>query len=306
MLDLLISLTAMFVLCGAAVILGGVLEGMANRRIVILLQILVTILMGGYLYWLMDSPLLVALVPYSGAIVLSNWLPLMGAFFAGICYRTTAISAVRRAFLSTALLSLCTYSLVSPILGDAPRCADVEFERILEFQTTEQTCSPACAAGLLRLHGIHATERELSELCLTRQGTHWLGLYRGLKLKTQGTPWDVVVEKISGDELRDGCHLPGILSLTFGDVVSQARVEEGFQSNVGHSVVSLGKTASGNLQVFDPSPDYGFETWNNETLQDVESAILVRLVSRDGSPVPFSRLNPMMASQWNTVAWARR
>ncbi|MBL8811581.1 MAG: hypothetical protein JNM43_15535 [Planctomycetaceae bacterium] len=306
MLDLLISLTAMFVLCGVAALCGGVLQGMANRRIVILLQIFVTILMGGYLYWLMDSPLLVALVPHSGAIVLSNWLPLMGAFFAGICFRTAAISAVRRAFLSTALLSLCVYSLVSPLLGDAPRCAEVDFERILEFQTTEQTCSPACAAGLLRLHGIHATERELSQLCLTRQGTHWLGLYRGLKLKTQGTPWDVVVEKISGDELRDGRHPPGILSLTFGDVVSQARIEEGFQSNVGHSVVSLGKTASGNLQVFDPSPDYGFETWNNETLQDVESAILVRLVSRDGSPVPFSRLNPMMASQWNTVAWARR
>ncbi len=306
MLDLLISVTAMLILCGVAAACGGALQGMANRRLVILLQILVAVLMGGYLYWLMDSPLLVSIVPLSAAIVLSNWLPLMGAFFAGICFRTAAISAVRRAFLSTALLSLCAYSLVSPLLGESPRCADVDFERILEFQTTEQTCSPACAAGLLRLHGIHATERELSKLCLTRQGTHWLGLYRGLKLKTEGTPWDVVVEKISGDELREGSHSPGILSLTFGDVVSQAQSEEGFQSSVGHSVVSLGRTASGNLQVFDPSPDYGFETWNQETLQDIESAILVRLVSRDGSPVPFSRLNPMMASQWNTVAWARR
>lgn len=306
MLDLIVSLLAMFVLCGFAAVCGATVQTFSSRRLVALMQIFVAILMGGYLYWLMDSPLLVALIPHSSAIILSNWLPLMGAFFAGICFRTVAISAVRRAFLTTALLSLCTYSLMSPLLGDSPRCADVDFERILEFQTTEQTCSPACAAGLLRLHGIHATERELSGLCLTRHGTHWLGLYRGLKLKTEGTPWDVVVEKISGDELRDGNHAPGILSLTFGDVVSQARIEEGFQSSVGHSVISLGKTASGNLQVFDPSPDYGFECWNNETLQDVESAILVRLVSRDGTPVPFSRLNPMMASQWNTVAWARR
>lgn len=306
MLDLIVSLLAMLVLCGFAAVCGATAQAFSSRRLVGLLQIFVAILMAGYLYWLMDSPLLVTLIPHSSAIILSNWLPLMGAFFAGICFRTVAISAVRRAFLTTALLSLCTYSLMSPLLGDSPRCAEVDYERILEFQTTEQTCSPACAAGLLRLHGIHATERELSRLCLTRQGTHWLGLYRGLKLKTQGTPWDVVVEKISGDELRDGMHSPGILSLTFGDVVSQARIEEGFQSDVGHSVISLGKTASGNLQVFDPSPDYGFECWNRDTLQDVESAILVRLVSRDGTPVPFSRLNPMMASQWNTVAWARR
>lgn len=306
MLDLIISLLAMFVLCGFAAVCGAAVQTFSSRRLVALLQILTATLMGGYLYWLMDSPLLVTLIPHSSAIILSNWLPLMGAFFAGICFRTVTISPVRRAFLTTALLSLCTYSLMSPLLGDSPRCAEVDFERILEFQTTEQTCSPACAAGLLRLHGIHATERELSELCLTRHGTHWLGLYRGLKLKTRGTPWDVVVEKISGDELRHGRHSPGILSLTFGEVISQARLEEGFQSSVGHSVISLGKTSSGILQVFDPSPDYGFECWNKDTLQDVESAILVRLVSRDGTPVPFSRLNPMMASQWNTVAWARR
>ena len=31
----------------------------------------------------------------------------------------------------------------------------------------------------------------MAELCLTRRGTSWMGLYRGLKLKTEGTPWKV-------------------------------------------------------------------------------------------------------------------
>src|SRR5260221_7046371 len=38
--------------------------------------------------------------------------------------------------------------------------------------------------------GISATEQEMADLCITRRGTYWQGLYRGLKLKTAGTLWE--------------------------------------------------------------------------------------------------------------------
>ena len=46
---------------------------------------------------------------------------------------------------------------------------------------------PRCCASTAS----QSTEQEMAELCLTRHGTSWQGLYRGLKLKTAGTGWDV-------------------------------------------------------------------------------------------------------------------
>ena len=57
------------------------------------------------------------------------------------------------------------------------------------MQSSPHTCSAASAATLLRFYGIRATEQEMAELCLTRSGTTWLGLYHGLASKLLGSQY---------------------------------------------------------------------------------------------------------------------
>ena len=307
MSDLQISLLLMTTLSAAFAVLGAVLQGMRDGRPLAVALISVTLLMLVYVLLIWDSPLIVRLLPFSGAIILGNWLPLIGSFYSGVCFCATSVPRHRRAVLSCVLLCLCGYSLVSPLLGKSPVCARVEFERVLEFQTTDTTCSAACAASLLRMHQIDATEREMAELCLTREGTHWLGLYRGLKVKTAGTAWDVVVESVSGQSLMQRGSESGVLSLTFHGRAANRSFETGFQMQSGHSVICLGPGDLGTLHVFDPSPDYGFESWDWKQLDQVESAILLRLVPREGVSAAGQKIaDPRRLQERNVVYWERQ
>ena len=182
----------------------------------------------------------------------------------------------------------------------------VRGDRILDFQTTDRTCSAACAAGLLRLHGIAATEDELAQLCLTRRGTHWLGVFRGLKIKTAGTEWDVVVEDVTPEQLTRGTNSVGVLALTFSADAAAQTLETGFGAEVGHTVVSLGTSPWGTLEVFDPSPDYGFESWNARVLADIKKGILLRLVSRKGSPSLLPGFDAYGRATWKSPSIALR
>lgn len=306
MLDLQLSIAGMTILCLIAATGGSELQKNATRGVVIASLAGVCGLMAVYLIWIWDRPVLSRILPFSGAIILGNWLPLSGSFFIGICIRTIRITIARRILLTAVMAGLCGYSLVSPLLGDAPLCIPLIHGQVLDFQTTDTTCSAACAAGLLRIHGITATEGELAELCLTRRGTHWLGVYRGLKLKTAGTEWDVVAEEVPAAELVRGRSPLGVLSLTFGPDSAARAQESGFDTNRGHSVVSLGRTDGAGLTIFDPSPDYGIESWDSELLQDIEGCILLRLVSRRGSPSPQFNLTAYRQPYWKNPRFAQR
>jgi hypothetical protein len=291
MLDLKISLALMLGLCLAAACAGAALQRRGDRRAVTLALLLVSGVMTVYLTLIWDRPLLSRLLPFSGAIILGNWLPVMGAFLAGICWRTPCISRARRWTLAPSLCLLGGYSLVSPLLGESPRVMPTMNEASLAYQTTESTCSAACAAALLRLHGIAATEQELADLCLTRRGTHWLGVYRGLKLKTAGTEWTVVVDEINPSSLNHSALPLGVLSLTFHPLSAERARESGFGTDVGHSVLSLGRSQRHRVIVFDPAPDYGIEYWDAQTCGDIRNGILLRLVSTRGTPSPRAEWN---------------
>ncbi len=307
MLDLVFSLLGMTVLCLTAGLCGGQLQRRASKPVVVAVLAFVTIGMAAYLSWVWNRPLLATILPFSNAIIVGNWLPVVGAFFAGVCLQTKKIVPGRRVLLGVTLSSLCGYSLLSPVLGNAPECRVTgQGDRLLEFQTTDQTCSAACAAGLLRMHGIDATEDELARLCLTRRGTHWLGVFRGLKIKTAGTEWDVVVEEVSPQHLTKGSHPPGVLAMTFAERSAEHSFESGFASTMGHAVICLGNSEWETLEVFDPSPDYGFESWNARILADVETGIMLRLVSRKGSPSPLDGLDTNRPSTWNERRVASR
>lgn len=307
MQDLQISLAIMssLTLCLAGV--GIYLQRRTQRRTQQACMLLSIIAMAVYLACLWNSPLLVSLLPFSSAVILGNWLVPGGGFLAGILMSSRCIHPLRRGLLACSLLLLCAYSLISPLLGTAPRCANVEFERILEFQTTETTCSAACAAGLLRLHGIAATEREMADLCLTRRGTHWLGVYRGLKLKTAGTEWDVVAERLTIPEILSAGNTPGVLSLSLHGWAASRTEDTQLAGLSGHSVILLGQRRPGEAAVFDPSPDYGFDVWTESALQGVDSAIRLRLVSRGGRTITApASADAEALYNWNTVYWSRR
>jgi hypothetical protein len=133
-----------------------------------------------------------------------------------------------------------------------------------------------------------------------------LGVYRGLKLKTAGTEWDVIAEEVAAPELlRDKPPL-GVLSLTFGSGSVARAKESGFGTDIGHSVVSLGYSEGDSMGVFDPSPDYGIESWDRLVLQDIENCILLRLVSRNGSSSPEFDLAAYRTPYWQNPRVAQR
>lgn len=285
MVDLYLSLAVMLTLCGLAAFVGAGLQQRAGRAMVVSAEVLVCLATVAYLNFLWDRPSLSRLLPFSSTIILGNWLPIVGSFFLGVCLKTERITSLRRIVLAICMVAISGYSLAKPMLGKPPVCVPMMDDRTLDFQTTDQTCSAACAASLLRLHGVAANEKELAQLCLTRHGTHWLGVYRGLKLKTADTKWDVVVEEVSTQDLFSGQFGPGILALSFhaAEFGRPCDPEWGFASDVGHSVLILKSSSPASLEVFDPAPDYGFETWNEDVLASVRNGILLRLVPRDGS-----------------------
>jgi hypothetical protein len=283
MVDLYLSLGLMLSLCGLAAFAGASLQDRARQATIVRVELLVCLVAGAYLLFLWDRPIISVLMPFSSTIILGNWLPVFGSFLLGVCLKTERIALLRRVGLSAILVAISGYSLMHPVLGNPPECMPVMGHRTLDFQTTDRTCSAACAVGLLRLHGVSATESELADLCLTRKGTHWLGVYRGLKLKTMNTNWDVVVQEVGTQELFSGRLGPGLLAMSFHATESgdPCDLEWGFESSSGHSVLVLSVRSGESLDVFDPDTDCGFETWTDDALRNLHHAILLRLVPRN-------------------------
>ena len=236
-----------------------------------------------YFFGLWDRPILAYIMPSSGLIILANWLPCWGAFIVGIYANATSVAQGRRVVVCIATVLLASYSGVAPLIGTPPRCSPPVGDSALQFQTTPFTCSAAAAATVLRLHGIAATESELAELCLTREGTHWLGVYRGLKLKTMDTAWDVAVEPFTEDALNNGVGLPCVLSISVDTSRFSMDIDHGFLENAGHSVVYLCRDSPSLITVFDPSPEYGLEQWDSSILDCISRGIVLRLVPRRDS-----------------------
>ncbi len=241
-----------------------------------------SVMMVVYIVYLWNQPILASLVPVSGLVILANWLPIWGCFFTGIYVATSDINHYRRAIISSATLLLCVYSAIAPLTGVPPVCSSgPSADSGLQYQSTPFTCSAACAASLLRLHGIAATEGEMAELCLTREGTHWMGLFRGLKLKTVGTLWDVVVEPIGNDGDVPNRYRPTVLSINIDTSGFAKGVDHGFQTDRGHSVVYLRSRGNDRITVFDPSPDFGIDHWDHRVLSCIKSGVAVFLIPRD-------------------------
>ena len=239
-----------------------------------------TMLLGtGYFCFLWDQVLLSRVVPHSSLVVLGNWFPMFAGVLCGVAW-TSRLSVLRRSIAVSSLGIAALAILISPLTGTSPTCGDQWRDGVC-IQTTKHTCSPASAATLLRKYGIEATESEMSNLCLTREGTTWQGLYRGLSLKTHGTPWDVEVFEGTFDDLRSTDAAPAIL---VARLPVERRSDSQFTDTSGwipgqsHSVVFSHFLNDHTVVMNDPS--FGREIWRVEDLKTLWTGRAIRLVPR--------------------------
>jgi hypothetical protein len=207
-------------------------------------------------------------LPYSSIVVLSNWFPPAAAFLAGITWTHGYGSKTRRVLFGGTLFATSCWSVASPLLGSPPVCENIWDQQRVCRQTSRYTCTPAAAAMLLTRHGIPAQESEMAELCLTRKGTTWQGLFRGLTIKTRDQPYRVRVVECDWDELPEKLTGPAILSV--GIDPSKPYPEHytkywGWMPGVRHSVMLRGVISDGRLSIADPA--VGAELWTEVDLQ---------------------------------------
>ncbi|MHC4877632.1 MAG: cysteine peptidase family C39 domain-containing protein [Planctomycetota bacterium] len=234
---------------------------------------------GAYLQLLWDKAELTRVVSHPDMIVLGNWLPLFAAVLAGLVW-TSNPGRFRRCLSCGGLLATGFGALFWPLLGSSPQCDDLWQGKVC-MQTTPFSCSAASAATVLNAHGILTSEAEMARLCLTRQGTTWMGLYRGLAIKTQDTPWRPIVFDSNRARLRAHCKWPAILCTELPEstsAVSVFRETSGWIPGQGHSVVYFGHLSNDTVEVGDPS--FGRELWRTEDLDLLWTGRAIGLVPR--------------------------
>lgn len=230
--------------------------------------VVVALLMLCYLRFIWKSSVLAEYLPYSSIVVLSNWFPPAAAFLAGITWTHGYGSKLRRVLFGGVLFATSCWSVASPIVGEPPACENIWDKHSVCRQTSRYTCTPAAAAMLLTWHGIPAEESEMAELCLTRKGTTWQGLFRGLTIKTRGEPYRVRVVECEWDELPDKLTGPAILSVGIDPSKPYPEVYTkhwGWMPGVRHSVMLRDIMPDGRFSIADPA--VGAEYWREFDLQ---------------------------------------
>ena len=269
MQDLYLGLAVMAVLSDCAFVLGNRLAG-GHRWVGNGLAIATVLLTLFYIRFAWDDIRLARLLPFSDLVIVGNWLPLASTFLAGVVWRR--IRHWRRVVGVAALWIAGGYAAATPLLAKPPVCEDNWTPRREAcLQTTSATCTPACAATLLSLHGIQVTEGEMARLCLTTsRGTNWTGLFRALKLKTHGSRYDVRVLSGSARDLLATLRTPAILSVGLPmDTRPDSYYRTKWVWNPGeeHSVILLGFSKDGLLHISDPDDRIVFETWHRRDLE---------------------------------------
>ena len=215
----------------------------------------VLILLGFYVRDVWDNIVLAKWLPFSNLIVLGNGFPLAMAVLAGLAWNRVPPPIIRRLAIVALLFGSSAYAVYFPFRGQVPECGDTWEDGVCR-QSTHDTCSAAAAATLLRMHKIDATEQEMANLCITRKGTSWLGLYRGMKLKTAGTDWNVEVFSVDADQLKQNKAYPAIVFMRLTSQVADRHPgyeTAGWIVGTSHSTVLMDINNIGICMMGDPS-----------------------------------------------------
>ncbi len=289
MSDLYLGIAIQVALMGGAFLLAW---GMTRRASTVVCDLLAAITVIGiavYARWFWENSLMATLLPFSNLIVVSNWFPLAAGFLAGLVWQRirdtperipgigTFRGLPRRIFSTVILAAAGVATLIAPLLGSPPVCGN-EWQGDLCLQTSGATCSAAAAATLLQFYGVYASEGEMAALCLTRRGTNWKGLYRGLTLKAATVSRRVEVFDLGVDELKEQFADPCILQceLRIDDKNASSKYErDGWIPGQAHSVVLL-EIHEGNFVVFDPSVEV--EVWDRDAMETLWHGQGLRIV----------------------------
>ncbi|MCH2200737.1 MAG: hypothetical protein MK102_02100 [Fuerstiella sp.] len=266
------------------------------------------LLMAAYLKYVWAQLWIVKWIPLPSVIVLANWFPLMlGALGAVVWNRmsgeisgattkkTHELSVVgstdehsmttssllgrtlviRRIVMMVVITGGAVWSELYFIPSSPPVCGnqwDPPFPSMpwhICRQTHNSTCSAAASATILASLDISTTEQEMAKLCLTRNGTTWLGLYHGLATKLTGTNYQVNFFECEIIDLPEmASHHPLLLCCKLDPAVARDRPEYatvgGWIPGTAHSVVYFGYSGRVHL-IGDPSR--GYELWNDRDLE---------------------------------------
>ncbi len=240
---------------------------LGKRRIGIPAAIIAVGVLLAYALWLCDNPIIIRLLPVRNVMLWGNpQLPLAGVL-SGIAWARMRGPQGRKLILVTALLGVSTWRELGPLLGKSPVLHSRYWTDGVCRQMSQSSCSAAAAATLLAQCHINTTESEMSELCLTCvEGTSSLGVYRGLVIKTAGTPWTVGVYSTQEDITR--WPFPVLVNVRGLDQNLVAR----------HTVVAFGLLPDGMLDVGDPS--VGRESWPRADMIAFSNGQMYALIPR--------------------------
>ncbi|MDX1931173.1 MAG: hypothetical protein SFU56_01070 [Capsulimonadales bacterium] len=287
--DLLAGALVLISLTLACLFVGWRYAGRLDARWSGMFAAVVVLTMAICLILLQDSLYLVYLYPAPGAVVLgSTALPLIGLLGGTIAGRNRGKGKYswRQWLVPSLLIVLGIAHALHPFLGSVPDIAPPRLMNGIFMQTSNSSCSAASAATLLAVYGIPATEKEMASLCFTRQdGTSMLGVYRGLRMKTRGTPYAVSV--LAGGNVEDLRRLSreGPLLLSVGlDRFSWKKIDPRYTEAWGwapgkrHAVVLFRFLPGEEVEIGDPS--VGRERWKVESLSVLWHGDAIRLQPR--------------------------
>ena len=232
---------------------------------------IIVALIVGFSVWLLDSRLILQLLPFQATIVYGNFLIPLAAILVGILWNFPKRPIWRRSIFSLPILLVAYGYNLNQMMAQTPYCGD-KWHTGVCLQTRQSSCSAAAAATLLRPYGIDTNEKEMAQLCLTSEkGTYLHGLYRGLKIKTKNLPIQIQTGSADIDFLRKKNDLPLIISVKLTEQMSEwdpryAR-DLGWIVGVDHTVVIFGFASKNRIDIGDPGA--GREVWDLQALQDL-------------------------------------
>jgi len=252
------------------------------------IAVAIVLLVGVYVRLVWGQLWIVRWIPFASAIVLANWFPILLAALAAVLWvRTQSQSFLRRLPMQLVLITGAIWSVVYVIPRNPPECGDVWIEptpfspfRICR-QTTPYTCSAAASATILTALGIESTEAEMAALCLTKEGTTWLGIYHGLSVRLRGSGLKVEFFECTPAELGEVISsYPALLCCELSDEVDAQvpsyREVDGWIAGIAHSTVLFGKIAD-RYFIGDPS-QVEPEIWTEDDMKNLWTGRGLRIV----------------------------
>ncbi len=267
----------------------------ASPRVLDAAAAAIVLLIGVYIRFVWGQLWIVKWIPLPSVVILANWFPvLLGILAAVLWQRMESHSIPRRLPIQLLLIAATVWSEIYVIPRKPPECSNEWIEPTAEMpfrvcrQTTPFTCSAASAATILHSLGIESSEKEMAQLCLTGEGTTWLGLYHGLAIRLRGTGFGVEFFEGNVADLDAATEeFPVLLCCRLTDDVDRLfpdyREDSGWIPGIAHSTVLFGRVK----QIYvigDPSQKY-VELWSERDVSNLWTGQGLRIVTTTKSSV---------------------